>query len=128
MFYLLKEYVKRYEILDEEFSRYRANRTFVPKKVVSEMKTENTSEYDEVNVAELNELVCWNCSEQGHKFEDCLEACKIFCYECGSPNTFQPNSPQCSNFPKNTGPTVRPNNFIQRQLNTSFFLMSNEFN
>lgn len=34
---------------------------------------------------------CWNCSQIGHHWEDCLESRNIFCYGCGEKDTLSRN-------------------------------------
>lgn len=45
-------------------------------------------------------LTCWNCSQPGHRYQDCLGERKVFCYGCGKPNTYKPTCASCSK-PKN---------------------------
>lgn len=62
----------------------------------------------------VDDLICWNCDEQGHTFFDCTVATKnVFCYGCGAKNTYRPNCARCR--PGNsrqgvvTASTSRPN-------------------
>lgn len=96
----LRDFVRKHEILEEELAKYRPNKTFIPHKVVSEIEN-NHIDNDLLEVEEIKELICWNCSKSGHKFEDCLGERGIFCYGCGSPNILKPNCAKCNKFPKN---------------------------
>jgi hypothetical protein len=42
---------------------------------------------------------CWNCQGKGHRFVECKEARKKFCFRCGEPDTIKPNCSKCK--PKN---------------------------
>lgn len=44
-------------------------------------------------------LVCWNCSEAGHRFSACPKERRRFCYGCGKADTVKTKCPTCS--PKN---------------------------
>lgn len=96
---VLREFVRKHEILEEEVDKYRSNRNFGPRKV-SELETGDGCN-NEVEIEEIKEIICWNCSEKGHKFEDCLGERKIFCYGCGSPKIFKPNCSRCNKLSKN---------------------------
>lgn len=42
-------------------------------------------------------VVCWNCDEMGHAFSDCEVATRnVFCYGCGTKNTYKPSCPKCN--------------------------------
>lgn len=97
----LKEFVRKHEILDEELDGRRSNRSFIPRKIVSEIEPEGILEEEPLQIDEIKEFVCWNCSEKGHRFEDCLAERRIFCYGCGTPNIFKPNCSKCNKFSKN---------------------------
>lgn len=44
----------------------------------------------------LNNLVCWNCSKKGHRYQDCDQsALHVFCYGCGQQNILKPNCLNC---------------------------------
>lgn len=40
-------------------------------------------------------LLCWNCDEPGHRWDDCLATKTVFCYGCGSKNTYKPQCSTC---------------------------------
>lgn len=33
------------------------------------------------------QAICWNCKEKGHRFRQCTQQKRIFCFRCGEPNT-----------------------------------------
>lgn len=97
----LRDFVRKHEILEDELGKYRSNRTFIPHKVVSELGGESSSVEGMMEVNEVVEFKCWNCSKTGHKFEDCVGERRIFCYGCGTPNIFKPNCAKCNKSSKN---------------------------
>ena len=64
-----------------------------------------------VEIEEIKDLICWNCSEKGHLFEDCVGERKIFCYGCSTPNIFKPNCSKCN--------TLHSGDFCQNNGNKS---------
>lgn len=96
----LREFVRKHEILEEELEGRRSNRSFNSRRTVSEIETDNV-EIQSVQVEEISDIICWNCSEKGHRFDDCLGERRIFCYGCGAPNIFKPNCGKCNKFSKN---------------------------
>lgn len=50
---------------------------------------------------------CWNCEEQGHKYQECLKPRRIFCYGCGVPDTYKPNCAKCKSTTENVSQDVR---------------------
>lgn len=42
---------------------------------------------------------CWNCERNGHRFKDCEEPRRMFCYLCGYPNVTCTKCPACSQKP-----------------------------
>lgn len=47
------------------------------------------------DIAAIN-LICWNCGNSGHRYQDCLEQRSVFCYGCGEANTYKPNCTKCA--------------------------------
>ncbi|CAA9997936.1 unnamed protein product [Nesidiocoris tenuis] len=45
--------------------------------------------------------VCWNCRGSGHRFQDCVNDLKIFCWRCGTPDVTRPSCPHCNTDPLN---------------------------
>lgn len=69
---------------------------------------------DKTKVMNRQELiVCWNCDEMGHSFDNCTVASRnVFCNGCGLKNNYKPTCTRCNagNFQRdglNQGP-VRP--------------------
>lgn len=51
---------------------------------------------EELNLDNPNNLVCWNCCEKGHRYQDCDQSpLHVFCYGCGQPNILKPNCLKC---------------------------------
>lgn len=49
-------------------------------------------------------LCCWNCQKPGHRYQDCLADRTIFCYGCGTPDTYKPSCKKCNS--KNGRPSA----------------------
>lgn len=43
----------------------------------------------------IRKLVCWNCDEQDHRFDECTKPRTKFCFRCGK-NVIRPECPKCS--------------------------------
>lgn len=60
----------------------------------------NESEHELPEEANLEisaiSLICWNCKKTGHRYQDCLAERTVFCYGCGSPDTYKPSCRRCS--------------------------------
>lgn len=39
---------------------------------------------------------CWNCRQSGHRYQECLADRTVFCYGCGTPDTYKPNCKKCN--------------------------------
>ncbi|XP_050498857.1 uncharacterized protein LOC114338718 [Diabrotica virgifera virgifera] len=51
----------------------------------------------ERNVSVFSSVVCWNCHQSNHKFNDCdIPQTRIFCHGCGRENTLKRNCFKCS--------------------------------
>ncbi|KAH8324762.1 hypothetical protein KR067_013050, partial [Drosophila pandora] len=68
------------------------------------------TESDDEEAVEAFTLVCWNCQEEGHRYQECVEERRIFCYGCGAADTYKPSCLKCSkNFKGSTAkPKYRP--------------------
>lgn len=78
-------------------------------------------EHDKVVVQEETEeevgavaLICWNCQQEGHRYQDCLAERRVFCYGCGAAKTYKPNCARCQKNLKGGTPK-----FPLRQRNSS---------
>ncbi|KAH8261989.1 hypothetical protein KR038_006606, partial [Drosophila bunnanda] len=60
---------------------------------LSDVKTE-FSDVEQVVEVDALALVCWNCRKEG-RYHDCVEKRKIFCYDCGTPNSYKPSYQKC---------------------------------
>lgn len=54
-----------------------------------------SSEENEEQVSAIS-LVCWNCQKTGHRYHDCMEDRRVFCYGCGASNVYRPKCSVCS--------------------------------
>lgn len=98
----LREFVRKYEILDDEINYgSKPNRHMLPRRNISELEAKVVNEDENIQLEEIKELTCWNCSEVGHKYDECMGDRTVFCYGCGAPNTYKPNCQKCSKFSKN---------------------------
>ncbi|XP_017058293.2 uncharacterized protein LOC108099331 [Drosophila ficusphila] len=104
----------------EEF--YRSNRTktvnrFNPPKRVNAIECENNDEEHSVDdnstvdkvcaIKVAEKLTCWNCDAKGHRYHDCRKPRRIFCYGCGTPDTYKPDCAKCASASENSKADVR---------------------
>lgn len=61
--------------------------------VVSEDVESLIDENDQIAAIGLN---CWNCHQPGHRYQECLSDRTVFCYGCGTPDTYKPNCKNCN--------------------------------
>lgn len=50
---------------------------------------------EENDIAEIK-LKCWNCREDGHRYQECVAPRSVFCYGCGTPNVYKPTCSKCN--------------------------------
>lgn len=98
----------RENLFNDEYSRRTLNNkplNSFPRRNISELEHCDEAKSDIVEVENLTvdainhnhtPLKCWNCSETGHFWEDCLKDRTIFCYGCGAKNTYKPNCLKCT--------------------------------
>lgn len=106
---LKKLCLKRETLLREEsFKRNYYSRTALQRRIAAiegsslpedNLETLNTDMGDiSINAVSKPEFVlkCWNCDEDGHKWDMCLKERIVFCYGCGLKNVYKPNCQFCS--------------------------------
>lgn len=98
----------RENLFNDEYARrniFNKSHQQIPRKSVSEIehcdvKLPCLTEIEKLSVDAVNHTYippkCWNCSESGHLWEDCLKERTIFCYGCGAKNTYKPNCLKCT--------------------------------
>lgn len=115
--FLNDEYVKR------NLSS-RVSNNFVPRRQIAEISEfeeefRNTASNKPESIHAIqNSLIrssCWNCGEQGHRWDDCLGDKTIFCYGCGAKDTYKPNCTTCNNKKLNVSKNFRPTS-LQKEL------------
>ena len=63
---------------------------------ILEIKAKPNDRIDKNVPCNINQkLKCWNCSVEGHRFQECQLPRKKFCYRCGLPNVTVPNCQKC---------------------------------
>lgn len=64
---------------------------------INEVELDSTtySVSHENEISELGKIKCWNCRKDGHRYVDCLEDRKVFCYGCGLEGILKPNCLVC---------------------------------
>lgn len=62
--------------------------------VDSEIDLETPTDLLDECIAEIN-LICWNCRQSGHRYQDCLADRTVFCYGCGKADTYKPSCKNC---------------------------------
>lgn len=101
----------------EEFLRsirpqYRSalKRSFVNSLQAEEKSDSETEEAQEAVVCAIrssDNSKCWNCEEPGHRYHDCLQARRVFCYGCGAVDVYKPNCEKCKTKSENSTQDVR---------------------
>ena len=84
----------RENLLKEEC--YRRNPNPYRRNVAGIEEVDNQENVDS-SVDALRILKCFNCDVEGHRWDDCLEERKIFCYGCGAKNIYKPQCTFCQN-------------------------------
>lgn len=86
---------KREFFLQDVRKRNMAQRPLVfPKKIAKVYQEDEISEnilFESNNDISELALICWNCKKTGHRYQECLSERNIFCYGCGTSNTYKPN-------------------------------------
>lgn len=94
----LREEVRRHETFFSE-NNYQTNRIRNFRPNISEI-FDTGEQLPENVIAEIQHkkinIVCWNCDSSGHRYDDCVEPRKIFCYGCGRKETFKPHCKNCN--------------------------------
>ncbi|XP_043065126.1 uncharacterized protein LOC122320765 [Drosophila ficusphila] len=73
-----------------------------------EHSVDDNSTVDEVRAIKVAEkLTCWNCDAKGHRYHDCRKPRRIFCYGCGTPDTYKPDCAKCASASENSKADVR---------------------
>lgn len=67
----------------------------------SESEIEEVSEAEVWAVRSVDNSKCWNCEEVGHRYHDCLQPRRVFCYGCGAVNVYRPNCDRCKSRSEN---------------------------
>lgn len=93
----LRDICRRREFFLLDMGRKQAaNKVFFSRRQVHEIVENGVELTEETGVSALA-LMCWNCQKVGHRYQDCLEERRIFCYGCGTPDTYKPNCSNCNN-------------------------------
>lgn len=97
----LREYCQKYEYLEDEVKN--ASKSVSQRRFVSEIVPDCSEIVNTVGleVEALSQIVCWNCKETGHKFDECLGQRTVFCYGCGAEGVYKPTCTNCSVKSKN---------------------------
>ncbi|CAD7089964.1 unnamed protein product [Hermetia illucens] len=93
----LRNLVQQSEILEERLSSrlsHQLHSYSAESEEGVDIKSISGNPQSEIHDRDLD-LVCWNCRQIGHLFEDCWEDPKVFCFGCGRPNTRKPVCPNC---------------------------------
>ena len=68
---------------------------------INELELADNNANEMVEVCAVNPaadyVICWNCRDIGHVFQDCTSAeRKVFCYGCGTADTYKPTCRRCT--------------------------------
>lgn len=95
----LRREVRKHERFMNDMRLNNSSRNFMVKKQVAELDFDSGKDNGdeiEVDVCAVSKLLtCWNCSETGHTYKNCLKERTIFCYGCGIKDTYKPNCTNC---------------------------------
>lgn len=99
----LRDICRRREFFLQDIGRKQVVQKTLPfvRKHVNELDEEILQLSDDEGVSAIS-LICWNCQKSGHRYQDCLEDRKVFCYGCGASNVYKPKCTNCNNFSKNS--------------------------
>lgn len=58
--------------------------------------TAKVTESEQIDAIESSNLICWNCKDIGHRYQDCSKnIVEIFCFGCGKAGVRKPNCIRC---------------------------------
>lgn len=109
----LRDICRRREFFLQDIGRRQHFQKPLPRKYVNGIDNENLELQPNEELSAIA-LICWNCRQTGHRYQDCLQERRVFCYGCGAINMYKPKCPDC-NSPKNLKSgvlksTLRPTN------------------
>ncbi|XP_052837401.1 uncharacterized protein LOC128253212 [Drosophila gunungcola] len=99
----LRDICRRRESFLDEVRKNQGYQKTVPfrkqvAELVEEMQLDEPVEFSDVDDEEeigALALICWNCHKEGHRYQDCEDKRRIFCYGCGAKNIFKPSCVRC---------------------------------
>ncbi|KAI8128794.1 hypothetical protein CVS40_1659 [Lucilia cuprina] len=121
----LRDICRRREFFMQDIGRKQSFQKLSNRKYLSEFDSEDLEALPNEDLSAIA-LICWNCRQSGHRYQDCLQERRIFCYGCGAVNIYKPQCPDC-NSPKNLRsgaqksalkPTHSTNNFSDHSKTT----------
>lgn len=91
--------ISRRDLLEPAFA-YQGQ--YTPRHRVAEIETYEVNEPDYFQLASVsnstqNIRLCYNCGEQGHRFNQCNAERKLFCYKCGASDCVVRTCNRCQN-------------------------------
>jgi len=97
----LRETCRRREVFLDEVKKIHGYAKASPfRREISEISQDPKERSEQEAETELEieafSLVCWNCRKEGHRYQDCLSERRVFCYGCGTPNTYKPSCAKCT--------------------------------
>lgn len=100
----LREICRKREFFLQDMGKmFGLSKSLVPRRQVHELFQEDSEIADE-EISAIS-LVCWNCQKSGHRYQECLDDRRVFCYGCGTPNVYKPTCSTC-NASKNVRPSA----------------------
>ncbi|KAG5879134.1 hypothetical protein JTB14_004110 [Gonioctena quinquepunctata] len=63
--------------------------------VISKNNSMNFMGIDQPYFSDRPVTLCWNCRKSGHRFRQCDQPNKLFCFRCGQENVTKKTCPQC---------------------------------
>lgn len=88
------------QLLEPELAYHKPSNAIVPtiNAVMSDRSTAESPSCDSVvtSGSEPRVPTCWNCRNTGHRFRECGQPRRIFCFKCGHDNVTTNRCPKCS--------------------------------
>lgn len=93
----LREICRRREFFLQDLSKKQPHtKPYVHRNKINEIfddPVESSGDEDQLSAISL---ICWNCQKAGHRYQECLEDRRVFCYGCGAASVYKPNCSTCN--------------------------------
>ncbi|XP_057666029.1 uncharacterized protein LOC130899876 [Diorhabda carinulata] len=104
---------ERYRMLQSDNPRGSCSQSFREHNAKTSNKVQFKENKISQNVSTLAQVVCYNCDRNGHKYSQCRDIKRIFCYGCGMKNVVKTKCNFCAQ--KNAYSTAYQSKPLYRQ-------------